>query len=896
MSRNNLSVQLPAAAGVVRSGNGYTQQLASMSGGGAYLVTVADNANSGYVVTGSALTQYLQLGGPTGVLGYPTSDVTAGGRQMFQAGAVAGSPAQAVTGAILTKWQSLGFESGVAGSPISTASAFLTARGTSGLMQSFANGQILAATSGPLAGKGFFVTGLVLARYAAGGGPSGNLGAPLTDERPLNGQQRQDFEGGYVYYNLGDSIAIESDTPRQPAVSVSPGTTRAGTSVHVVIAGFNNGATLRVSQTGQADFLVTAANGTYAWDEWIPASTAAGTVTVKAVDNSNSATTAQATYTVYTTAAASMTLSIVSGDQQAGPPGAQLPLPLQVMLKDQNGNGIAGQTVTFAASPGAAPSAASATTDANGNAAFRLRMPLAEGITLATAQAGKLVATFNERSQAASLSNFPVLSQNVAGNVGNGADSLQAKGALLTAAASILLYHQSRGELPQPNGLASPATLDQFLASYCTNDLQGNSICDGFVTLGASTEQTLNLWRLGVFVGNNLTVQVEPATQNEIRDLLALGAPALVALQLGALGSHFVVATGVASDGTILIADPNPAFAQATLDGYLSGFGKVGQYVQATIAGVVRLLPQAPASPGILAVANAPAAMTSSAGGCASLSFPGIAASVGVIPTSAPAPLSFAACDGTGSVYELDITGTSSYNATFTDLSPNGARTFLSGQAPGAYSVESGPAGWQLAPLASAVTTVLNAASFTPSLAPGGLISIFGAGLSNSTVQVNGVSASVIAATPFQVNAQIPAGTVAGQATVQVNSPKGVAQQSVAVSPAAPAIFSVASGQAAITNLDNSLNTPTNPAKRGSYLIIYATGFGAVNAAGAAATKVTVVIGGLTIPASYAGSSSTPGLNQANVLLPATLPPGLNLPLYLVQGSAVSNTVTVAVQ
>jgi uncharacterized protein (TIGR03437 family) len=37
-------------------------------------------------------------------------------------------------------------------------------------------------------------------------------------------------------------------------------------------------------------------------------------------------------------------------------------------------------------------------------------------------------------------------------------------------------------------------------------------------------------------------------------------------------------------------------------------------------------------------------------------------------------------------------------------------------------------------------------------------------------------------------------------------------------------------------------------------------------------------------------------LYQANVMVPANLPPGLTLPLYLKQGGAVSNTVSVAIQ
>ncbi len=164
-------------------------------------------------------------------------------------------------------------------------------------------------------------------------------------------------------------------------------------------------------------------------------------------------------------------------------------------------------------------------------------------------------------------------------------------------------------------------------------------------------------------------------------------------------------------------------------------------------------------------------------------------------------------------------------------------------------------------------------------------------------MQIDGQAAKVVAATPFQVNAQVPYGVSAGTAQLTVNSGSGSAQQQLTIGNVAPAIFSISAAQPAITNVDNSLNTASNPARRGSYLIIYATGFGAVSAAGAATTPLSVTIGGLTIPATFAGASSGgTGLNQANVLLPATMPPGLALPLYLTQGGVVSNTVTVAIQ
>src|SRR5206468_3352435 len=103
-----------------------------------------------------------------------------------------------------------------------------------------------------------------------------------------------------------------------------------------------------------------------------------------------------------------------------------------------------------------------------------------------------------------------------------------------------------------------------------------------------------------------------------------------------------------------------------------------------------------------------------------------------------------------------------------------------------------------------------------------------------------------------------------------------------------------------VTNQDNSLNTPSTPAARGSVMVIYGTGFGATARSGGldrAVTPVTAVIGSTEVTAAFAGlTPGAIGLYQANVAIPASLPPGLSLPLYLKQGSSVSNTVALAVQ
>jgi uncharacterized protein (TIGR03437 family) len=212
------------------------------------------------------------------------------------------------------------------------------------------------------------------------------------------------------------------------------------------------------------------------------------------------------------------------------------------------------------------------------------------------------------------------------------------------------------------------------------------------------------------------------------------------------------------------------------------------------------------------------------------------------------------------------------------------------------------PGAWVISPLKTTLFSggIVNAASLTPDIAPGGIVSVFGAGLGASSVTVNGESAGILAALPFQINAQMPFDIPSGTATVAVTSSAGGATAEVTVSSVAPEIFTIAPNQAAITNQDNSLNTTSNPASRGSSIVIYGTGFGAVgssNGLSPVKTSLSVVIAGSQLTPAFAGlTPGAIGLYQANVPLPSTLAPGLSLPLYLKQGAAASSAVTVAIQ
>jgi uncharacterized protein (TIGR03437 family) len=879
--RNNLSIALPAASAAQRVGNGYVQQLQSTSTPPvSYLIAVPDGSSTGYVVTGAILAAYLNLGGAAGSLGYPTADATAGGRQIFQQGALAGSPVQLVSGGILAKWASLGYETGAAGLPTGAVTNFLTFRATSGLMQSFQGAMILTQTSGSLSGSTFAVSGLILAQYAAASGAAGNLGAPTDDEYTnASGLRQQDFEGGSATYAAGATAASVTISPRTPVVTATPASVLSGSFVHLTIGGFNNNAAVQVSITGEPAFQATLAGGAYVWDVYVPANAAAATIVVKAVSGALSA---QTSYIVRPAASVPMTLTVLSGNGQTGAPGAVLGTPLTAMLTDNLGNPAPGQAVSFAASPGAQIVSSSTVTDANGQASATLRLPASASLALVTASAAHEVVTFSASAAAFSLTNFPALSQVVSGTLGNGPDTIRAKGSLLTAAAGILLYHQMRGELAAPNGLASPATLNAFLASSS----------DGFITLSGSTEQTVNLWRVGEFVAGNINVSIEQTDMNALRTLVAGGNPVLLALAMnGNQGSHFVVATGIGADGSLVIADPDPSYGQTDLNGYLNGL--------ATLVGAVRLLPQAPASPnGFLLVSNAAVAASSVAGSCGTaLSFPGVSAVASMTAASQPGTLALLPCSGTSSVYELDGSGAGFLD----DLTTVNAHVAISSSA-SAQQIAGAPGAWVISPLQTNIfmNGVVNAASLTAGLAPGGIASIFGAGLASSAVTVNGETASVLAALPFQVNAQIPFDIPAGMATVTVTSSAGSASAQVAISAVAPAIFSISATQAAITNQDNTLNTSSNPAMRGSTIVIYGTGLGAVGSANGLSpvkTSASVFIGGIQVAPAFAGlTPGAVGLYQVNVVVPSTLPPGLALPIYIKQSGVSSNVVAVAVE
>jgi len=907
VTRNRLSVRLPAPNPVRRLGNGYVQELQAAATGARLLVAKSDRSAAAYFLTGDILTRYEELGGPAGSLGYPASDPTSGARQLFENdAALAGSPVRLVASPILAKWATLGYETGSAGPPAEEAATFLTFAGTAGKTQSFRDGDILAGQMGPQAGKAFLVRGLILARYGALGKASGMMGMPVNEEFASGDRRRQDFEGGYIDYAAGDTQAAAYERERKPAVSAAPGVVTAGSRVRLTVSGFDNGAKVRVSVSGQPDFEVTTLTGAYSWEVLVPAAAASATVTLRATDTASSKS-AEGSYRIRSAAETQFQLRKLLGDAQTGSPGALLPRPLRIALRDEGGNPVTGAQVRFNASPGGQVNPATAVTDDYGEAAATLRLPPAEGVALATAEAGRQVVTFSAISTRSVLASFPGFTQTGETPLGAGPGTLAQKGALLAAAASILRYHQNRGELPAPYGTADPPTLNQFLTNRCLFDLPGAQVCDGFIAARPSGEQVANLWRLADFVNGNLTVSVEKPDLDTLRDLVSQGTPVLVGLALAAdgapAGSHFLVAVGVAADGGVQIHDPSPLFARSSLGEYLGGFSLGSRTFKGTLASLTRLQPNAPSATGFLVTGDVAFEVTSVVGACGRLiEWPDTPAPA----ERAPGVFRLRYCDGAQAAYQLDVSSAASFQLTVTDLASGGSRFEVSGAAAAAYKLARPAGQLVIAPqdVSFSAGAVVNAATFMPGVAPGGLVAIFGAGLARAgvgtVVEIGGLPALLIAASPFQLNVQAPSELKAGPQRVVVRSPYGVAEQTVEFADIAPAIFLLEGGRGAVVNQDFKLNLPSNPALRGQAVVVYGTGFGAVSQSGklwVVRQPVMAVLQGLELPAAFAGlAPGYPGLYQVNVVLPRNLPPGLDVPLVLKQGGASSNSVPAAIQ
>ncbi len=232
---------------------------------------------------------------------------------------------------------------------------------------------------------------------------------------------------------------------------------------------------------------------------------------------------------------------------------------------------------------------------------------------------------------------------------------------------------------------------------------------------------------------------------------------------------------------------------------------------------------------------------------------------------------------------------------------------------------------------------VVNGATFQAGpVAPGEIVSLFGSGLgpptpalltltnprlvANSLESVraffDGMPAPVLYASSRQVNVVVPY-AVAGKSTTQLQLEYLGALSNPAalqVAATAPGVFSVTGsgqGPGAILNArDESLNSALNPAARGDWVSIFATGGGVTTPASvdgflasaplpAPNAEVSVTMGGLPCQLNYQGAAPglVSGVLQINAQVPPGLTPGPAVPVQVRIGPVTStDAVTVAIR
>ena len=245
-----------------------------------------------------------------------------------------------------------------------------------------------------------------------------------------------------------------------------------------------------------------------------------------------------------------------------------------------------------------------------------------------------------------------------------------------------------------------------------------------------------------------------------------------------------------------------------------------------------------------------------------------------------------------------------------------------------------------LLPGVPGIASVVNSASYANgAVAPGELVTIFGNSIGPSLadedptgaafftqfptslggfqVTFGGTPAPLLYGSPGQINAVVPF-EVSGQSSVQmaITGPNGAGfNTTLPVAAANPSIFSAnasGTGQGAIlNNADLSKNSASNPAARGSVVVLFATGTGVLKPTIAdgvlvpsanpplISLPVTVTIGGQSATVMYQGAAPglVAGMSQINVQVPAGVTPGSAVSVTITVGGVASvNTVTMAVK
>jgi len=212
---------------------------------------------------------------------------------------------------------------------------------------------------------------------------------------------------------------------------------------------------------------------------------------------------------------------------------------------------------------------------------------------------------------------------------------------------------------------------------------------------------------------------------------------------------------------------------------------------------------------------------------------------------------------------------------------------------------------------------VLNAATMLSGpVAPGEIITLLGPGTEsfsppvgsdNLSVWFNDLRAPLMYVGNNQINAVVPFGLPSDIPTsIKIHAQdRTLASSTVPVASVQPGIFTQdysGAGPGAILNENFTLNSFTNPAERGSIIMVFTTGFGQTNPPAADGqpiddarflkASVLATIGDQDAEVTYAGSAPglISGIAQVNVRVPAGVLPGPAVPVALRTGTAETQT------
>ena len=221
--------------------------------------------------------------------------------------------------------------------------------------------------------------------------------------------------------------------------------------------------------------------------------------------------------------------------------------------------------------------------------------------------------------------------------------------------------------------------------------------------------------------------------------------------------------------------------------------------------------------------------------------------------------------------------GTASFT-TSVELPAGGTRAFV---------VKPGPHILAVIPAPAAVSPLV--------VAPRMIVSLYGTGMEQATLTLDGTAMETSYVSDTQVNAILPSGSAPGLHRLTLRNAAGSHTVNVMLEAAYPVVFKASAANA----VTGSLVSEANPLHAGDYVELFLTGLGqTVRRSGLdfAQLQPTVTIGGANCPVTYAGAApGYAGVDQINCVVPAGLS-AQNAPVVVTSNGRSSPLTTVAVQ